>query len=72
MIYRNYICTHNSLSFGLLVLASNSNILNKEKKCLSLLGKGKGKGKCKVPVQMMKADRGSRALLILNIGARRK
>jgi len=76
MIYRNYICTHNSLSVGPLVLTSNSNILNKENKCLSLLGKGKGKGKdtgkCKVPVQMMKADRGSRALLILNLGARRK
>jgi hypothetical protein len=68
MIYRNYICTHNSLSVGPLVLTSNSNILNKEKKCLSLLGKGK----CKVPVQMMKADRGSRVLLILNLGARRK
>jgi len=33
---------------------------------------GKGKGKCKVPVQKMKADRGRRALLILNLGARRK
>jgi len=74
MIYRNYICTHNSLSVGSLVLTSNSNILNKENKYLSLLSKGKGKdrGKCKVPVQMMKADGGSRALLILNLGARRK